>query len=134
MQAQLGVVAPPAPTPQSEETEALCVVCMDAPKRCVVLLGMHMCTCEACTQQLVEVEPAVVRRTLLNTPSSAITLVPCTLPTPCITPEVLHQPEPGSGWSLHRTGFLRETGQTRECVLSQEAPKPDRKHRVTHTG
>ena len=50
VQAQLGVV-PPAP---QDEDEALCVVCMDAPKRCVVLPCMHMWVCEACTQRLVE--------------------------------------------------------------------------------
>ena len=54
MQARLGVVAPAAPTPQPQAEEALCVVCMDAPKRCVVLPCMHMCTCEACSQQLLE--------------------------------------------------------------------------------
>jgi len=54
MDAQLGVVAPAAPAPQPEAEGALCVVCMDAPTRCVVLPCMHMCTCEACTQQLQE--------------------------------------------------------------------------------
>ena len=50
----LGVVALAAPAPQPQAEEALCVVCMDAPKRCVVLPCMHMCTCEACSQQLLE--------------------------------------------------------------------------------
>ena len=54
LQAQLGVVPAPPPAPQPEAEESLCVVCMDAPPRCVVLPCMHMCTCEACTQQLVE--------------------------------------------------------------------------------
>ena len=51
MDAQLGAVAPAA-QPQAEE--ALCVVCMDAPKNHFIRPCMHMCTCEACTQQLQE--------------------------------------------------------------------------------
>ena len=51
MDAQLGAVAPAA-QPQAEE--ALCVVCMDAPKNHLIRPCMHMCTCEACTQQLQE--------------------------------------------------------------------------------
>ena len=48
VQAQLGSsVAPPA---APEETQ--CVVCMDAPKDCIVLPCMHMCVCEACAQLL----------------------------------------------------------------------------------
>ena len=54
MQAELGVVPPVAPAPQPEAEEALCVVCMDAPKSHVIRPCMHMCTCEACTQQLQE--------------------------------------------------------------------------------
>jgi len=54
MHAQLGVVTPAAPAPQAEAKGALCVVCMDAPKNHVMRPCMHMCTCEACTQQLVE--------------------------------------------------------------------------------
>jgi len=41
-----------APLPEAEG--ALCVVCMDAPKNHVMRPCMHMCTCEACTQQLLE--------------------------------------------------------------------------------
>jgi multidrug efflux pump subunit AcrA (membrane-fusion protein) len=52
--AQLGVAAPAAPAPQPEPVDALCVVCMDAPKQCVVVPCMHMSTCEACTQQLLQ--------------------------------------------------------------------------------
>ena len=51
MDAQLGAEAPEAP--QLEE-EALCVVCMDAPKNHFIRPCMHMCTCEACTLQLQE--------------------------------------------------------------------------------
>ena len=51
MDAQLGVVAPAA---QPHAEEALCVVCMDAPKQYAIRPCMHMCTCEACTQQLQE--------------------------------------------------------------------------------
>ena len=51
MDAQLGVVAP---APQLEAEEALCVVCMDAPKQYAIRPCMHVCTCEACTQQLQE--------------------------------------------------------------------------------
>ena len=51
MDAQLGAVAP---APQPEAEEALCVVCMDAPKNHFIRPCMHMCTCEACTQQLQE--------------------------------------------------------------------------------
>ena len=51
MDAQLGAVAPAA---QPEALEALCVVCMDAPKQYAIRPCMHMCTCEACTQQLKE--------------------------------------------------------------------------------
>jgi hypothetical protein len=50
--ARLGVVPPLSPAPQPEE--AVCVVCMDAPKTCAVLPCMHMCMCVACTQQLLE--------------------------------------------------------------------------------
>ena len=51
MNAQLGV-APPA-APQLEE-EALCVVCMDAPKQHIILPCGHQCVCEACAQQLTQ--------------------------------------------------------------------------------
>jgi hypothetical protein len=51
VQAQLGV-APPA-APQLEE-EALCVVCMDAPKQHVIVPCGHQCVCEACAQQLTQ--------------------------------------------------------------------------------
>ena len=54
LHAQLGVVAPAAPAPQLEAEGALCVVCMDAPKQYAIRPCMHMCTCEACTQQLQE--------------------------------------------------------------------------------
>ena len=53
VQAQLGVVAPPA-APAVEE-EALCVVCMDERKQHVMMPCMHMCVCEACAQRLLEV-------------------------------------------------------------------------------
>ena len=50
MQAQLGSsVAPPA---APEET--MCVVCMDAPKDCIVLPCMHLCACGPCAQRLLE--------------------------------------------------------------------------------
>ena len=39
-------------TPQLDEEETMCVVCMDAPKNRVVLPCMHMCVCEACAQLL----------------------------------------------------------------------------------
>ena len=51
LHAQLGVVAP---VQQPEAEEALCVVCMDAPKQYAMVPCMHMCTCEACTPQLLE--------------------------------------------------------------------------------
>ena len=54
MQTQLGVVPPQPPPSQPKEVEGLCVVCMDVSKSHAVLPCMHMCTCEACTQQLVE--------------------------------------------------------------------------------
>ena len=56
LSAQLGVVAPaaPAPQPEAEAEGSLCVVCMDAPKNHFIRPCMHMCTCEACTQQLQE--------------------------------------------------------------------------------
>jgi hypothetical protein len=50
VQAQLGV--PPAPQPDAEET--LCVVCFDAPKQYAMLPCLHMCACEACAQQLMQ--------------------------------------------------------------------------------
>ena len=53
MDAQLGV-APPAAPQLEEELEALCVVCMDAPKNHVVLPCLHQCLCAACAQQLQE--------------------------------------------------------------------------------
>jgi len=53
MNAQLGVTAPVAPAPQpQEEEEALCLVCMDAPKLYAMVPCMHVCACEACAQQL----------------------------------------------------------------------------------
>jgi len=51
MDAQLGAVAPAA---QPHAEEALCVVCMDAPKDHLIRPCMHMCTCEACTHQLLQ--------------------------------------------------------------------------------
>ena len=39
---------------EAEAKEALCVVCMDAPKDHFIRPCMHVCTCEACTQQLQE--------------------------------------------------------------------------------
>jgi len=39
---------------ETEAEEALCVVCMDAPKNHLMRPCMLMCTCEACTQQLLE--------------------------------------------------------------------------------
>ena len=50
VQAQLGVAPPPAPHCE----EALCVVCMDAPNNHVVLPCLHMCVCEACAEQLLQ--------------------------------------------------------------------------------
>jgi hypothetical protein len=52
VQAQLAVVAPAASAPQAEAQEALCLVCMDAPKRYAMVPCMHMCACEECAQQL----------------------------------------------------------------------------------
>ena len=54
VQAQLGVVAPPA-APAVEE-EALCVVCMDERKQHVMMPCMHMCVCEACAQRLLDAQ------------------------------------------------------------------------------
>ena len=51
VEAQLGVTSPAAP---AVEEEALCVVCMDAPKNHVVLPCLHQCLCAACAQQLQE--------------------------------------------------------------------------------
>ena len=52
MQAQLGSsVAPPA---APEETQ--CVVCMDAPKDCIVRPCMHLCACGPCAQRLLELD------------------------------------------------------------------------------
>ena len=73
VQAQLGV-APPA-APQLEE-EALCVVCMDAPKQHVMMPCMHMCVCEACAQRLLEVQtqpPCPVCRTPVEQTSRVFT-------------------------------------------------------------
>jgi hypothetical protein len=54
VQAQLGVPsAAPAPHPDAEET--MCVVCFDAPKQYAMLPCLHMCACEACAQQLLQV-------------------------------------------------------------------------------
>ena len=40
---------------QLESTEeALCVVCMDAPKHCVMVPCGHQCVCEACAKQLTQ--------------------------------------------------------------------------------
>ena len=50
VQAQLGVAPPPAPHCE----EVLCVVCMDAPNNHVVLPCLHMCVCEACAEQLLQ--------------------------------------------------------------------------------
>ena len=55
MDAQLGVVAPAAPASQPGEEEALCLVCMDAPKRFAMVPCLHVCACEACAQQLLNV-------------------------------------------------------------------------------
>jgi hypothetical protein len=54
LQAQLGVVAPAAPSPQMEAEGALCVVCMDAPKQHIIFPCGHQCVCEACAQQLTQ--------------------------------------------------------------------------------
>jgi len=51
VQAQLGVAPPTAP---AVEEEALCVVCMDAPKLHIILPCGHQCVCEACAQQLTQ--------------------------------------------------------------------------------
>ena len=51
MNAQLGVA--PAAAPQLEE-EALCVVCMDAPKQHIIIPCGHQCVCEACAQHLTQ--------------------------------------------------------------------------------
>jgi hypothetical protein len=51
VQARLGV-PPVAPAPAAEETQ--CVVCMDAPKDCIVLPCMHLCACGPCAQRLLE--------------------------------------------------------------------------------
>jgi hypothetical protein len=51
VQAQLGVVAP---APQPEAEEALCVVCMDAPKQYAIMPCRHVCACEACAQRLLD--------------------------------------------------------------------------------
>jgi len=50
IQVRLGVVRPP-PGPANE---ALCVVCLDAPKEYIVLPCLHMCACEACAQKLLK--------------------------------------------------------------------------------
>ena len=57
MQARLGVVAPGEPTPQPQAEEALCVVCMDAPKQHIIIPCGHQCVCEACAQQLTQATP-----------------------------------------------------------------------------
>ena len=51
VQARLGV-PPAALAPAAEETQ--CVVCMDAPKDCIVLPCMHLCACGPCAQRLLE--------------------------------------------------------------------------------
>jgi len=54
MHAQLGVVPPAVPAPQPAAEEAMCVVCMDAPKQHIILPCFHWCVCEACAQQLTQ--------------------------------------------------------------------------------
>jgi len=56
VQAQLGVVAPPAAPQQEVEEEALCVVCMDARKQHAMVPCMHMCVCSACAQRLLDAQ------------------------------------------------------------------------------
>jgi len=53
MDAQLGADALAAP---AVEEEALCVVCMDAPKHHVMVPCMHVCVCEACAQRLLDAQ------------------------------------------------------------------------------
>jgi hypothetical protein len=53
VQAQLGV-PPPAPAPHPEAEETLCVVCFDAPKQYAMLPCLHMCACEPCAQQILQ--------------------------------------------------------------------------------
>ena len=55
VQARLGIVAPAAPAAQPGAEEALCLVCMDAPKRFAMVPCLHVCACEACAQQLLNV-------------------------------------------------------------------------------
>jgi hypothetical protein len=55
LSAQLGVVPPAAPAPQPQAEEELCVVCMDAPKRYAMVPCLHVCVCEACARQLLNV-------------------------------------------------------------------------------
>jgi hypothetical protein len=43
-------VPPEAPALQPDAEETLCVVCMDAPKTHIVLPCLHMCACEASSQ------------------------------------------------------------------------------------
>jgi multidrug efflux pump subunit AcrA (membrane-fusion protein) len=53
VQARLGVI-PPAPAPHPDAEETMCVVCFDAPKQYAMLPCLHMCACEACAQQLLQ--------------------------------------------------------------------------------
>jgi hypothetical protein len=53
VQAQLGV-PPAAPAPHPDAEEMMCVVCFDAPKQYAMLPCLHMCACEACAQQLLQ--------------------------------------------------------------------------------
>jgi hypothetical protein len=52
VRAQLGVPTTAPALHPYEET--LCVVCFDAPKQYTMLPCLHMCACEACAQQLLQ--------------------------------------------------------------------------------
>jgi hypothetical protein len=55
VQARLGVPAA-APAPHSDAEEALCVLCLDAPKDHIIIPCGHQCVCGPCAEKLKRVK------------------------------------------------------------------------------
>jgi hypothetical protein len=49
-------VPPAAPAPHPDDAEDQCVLCFDAPKDHIILPCFHVCVCEACANQLTQME------------------------------------------------------------------------------